>query len=141
MRRGADATMYARTLRQAALFDIPGQAVIATDATGRILLWNAAAEELYGWRAEEVLGRSIVEVTPTSLSRVEAADIMSRLAMGLSWSGTFHVQHKDGSTFHVRVMDTPVRNDAGELEGIIGISEREGGSEGADPRPGAPADR
>jgi PAS domain S-box-containing protein len=138
--------MSTRTLRQAAIFDIPGQAVIATDAEGRILLWNAAAEELYGWRAEEVLGRSIVEVTPTSLSRDEAGEIMRRLAKGVTWSGTFQVQHKDGSGFHVRVMDTPVRNAAGELEGIIGISARAEAAEefprkrpDADPRDGSPA--
>jgi PAS domain S-box-containing protein len=122
--------MDTRILRHAATFDIPGQAVIATDADGRILLWNRAAEDLYGWRAEEVLGRSILEVTPTNLSREEATDIMRRLADGFTWSGNFHVQHRDGSTFHVRVMDMPVRGDAGELVGIIGISARTGSAGG-----------
>lgn len=45
------------------LLDAIGQAIIATDLQGRIIYWNQAADELYGWTTEEVMGRPIVEVT------------------------------------------------------------------------------
>ena len=48
---------------QRRLFDAVGQAIIATDLPGRIIYWNQAAEELYGWTTEEVMGLPIVEVT------------------------------------------------------------------------------
>ena len=50
---------------QRRLLDAVGQAIIATDLQGRIIYWNRAAEELYGWSIEEVMGRPIVEVTPS----------------------------------------------------------------------------
>lgn len=127
--------MREQILQQALLFDIPGQAVIATDVEGSILSWNGAAETLYGWRAEEVLGRNVLEVTPTDLSRAEATAIMERLRTGATWSGRFLVQRKDGSCFEAHVMDTPVRDDAGELVGVIGISSQVEEPGGESPHP------
>ena len=51
---------------QAGLLDAVGQAVIATDLAGAITYWNRAAEQLYGWKAGEVLGRNVLEVTPSA---------------------------------------------------------------------------
>ena len=48
---------------QARLLDAVGQAVIATDLEGRILYWNRAAEEIYGWSSEEALGRRLRNLT------------------------------------------------------------------------------
>jgi PAS domain S-box-containing protein len=50
---------------QARLLDAVGQAIIATDPQGRIVYWNRAAQELYGWSKVEVMGRPIVAVTPS----------------------------------------------------------------------------
>lgn len=109
-------------VREAELFDIPGQAVIATDVAGAIHYWSAEAERLYGWSREEVLGRPITEVTPSDLSRDEAQLIMRQLRRGQSWSGSFQVKHRTGATFHARVVDVPVRDASGALVGIVGIS-------------------
>jgi PAS domain S-box-containing protein len=46
---------------QSEVLEAVGQAVIATDWEGKVLYWNRAAEDLYGWSAEEVLGRSVGE--------------------------------------------------------------------------------
>jgi PAS domain S-box-containing protein len=107
---------------QARLLDAVGQAIIATNPQGRIIYWNRAAEELYGWSKEEVMGRAIVEVTPSQEMLERAEEIMSELRAGRSWSGEFVVQRKDGSTFPVMVTDTPVHDEQGSLEGIIGVS-------------------
>ncbi|MBW3629801.1 MAG: PAS domain S-box protein [Gemmatimonadetes bacterium] len=106
----------------ALLFDTPTQAVIATTASGSIAYWNHRAQEVYGWRAEEVLGKNVVEVTPAVHAQDDAAAIMERLRAGLSWSGEFQVRHRDGSELKVFVQDFPVRNAQGELVGIIGVS-------------------
>jgi PAS domain S-box-containing protein len=54
---------------QAQLLDAVGQAVMATSLDGTIQYWNAAAEQLYGWRADEVIGKSIIEVTSAGYDR------------------------------------------------------------------------
>src|SRR5215208_1336284 len=107
---------------QARLLDAVGQAIIATDPQGRIVYWNRAAQELYGWSKVEVMGRPIVAVTPSEEMLERAEEIMSELRAGRSWSGEFVVQRKDGSSFPVMVTDTPVHDEQGNLEGIIGVS-------------------
>ena len=107
---------------QARLLDAVGQAIIATNPHGKIIYWNRAAEELYGWSKGEVMGRPIVEVTPSEEMLERAEEIMSELRAGRSWSGEFVVQRKDGSTFPAMVTDTPVHDEQGNLEGIIGVS-------------------
>jgi PAS domain S-box-containing protein len=107
---------------QARLLDAVGQAIIATNPQGTIIYWNRAAEELYGWSKEEVMGHPIVEVTPSEEMLKRAEEIMSELRAGRSWSGEFVVQRKDGSTFPAMVTDTPVHDEQGNLAGIIGVS-------------------
>jgi PAS domain S-box-containing protein len=98
-----------------------GHAVIATDPQGRVVLWNAAAEQLYGWPAADALGRDITEVTVPALSQEAAAEVMAALREGRSWSGGFPVQRLGGEVFHALVTDSGVYRD-GELIGIVGAS-------------------
>ena len=107
---------------QRRLLDAVGQAIIATDLQGRIIYWNRAAEELYGWSTEEVMGRPIVEVTPSEELLERAEEIMVELRAGRSWTGEFVVRRKDGSTFPAMVTDSPVYDEQGTLVSIIGVS-------------------
>lgn len=107
---------------QAQLLAAVGQAVIATDPEGKIIYWNHAAEALYGWPEHEVLGRDIVEVTPTEATREEAKQIIEHLLAGETWSGEFVVQHRDGTTFPAIVTDTPILDEHGRLIAVIGIT-------------------
>ena len=99
-----------------------GVAVIATDLDGYIIYWNRAAEHLYGWTADEVEGRSILDVTPSPDSRALAVAIFDRLTKGESWSGQFETRHKDGRRLLVDVTDSPIRDQHGKLTAIVGIS-------------------
>ena len=87
---------------QAQILEAVEQAIIVTDVDGRILYWNRAAEHLYGWQATEVIGRSILDVTPTAMSQEQAAEILPHLQHGEKWAGEFLVQHKNGSHFWAR---------------------------------------
>ncbi|HEY0025965.1 MAG TPA: PAS domain S-box protein [Longimicrobium sp.] len=117
-RDAADAALH----HQALLLDTVEQAVIATDLQGNITYWNRFAEELYGWKRHEVMGRSVVEVTPSEEMMQEAAKIMERLSRGESWSGQFPVRRRDGTTFMAQVTDTPICGPTGELVGVVGVS-------------------
>jgi PAS domain S-box-containing protein len=98
-----------------------GQAVIATQPDGTVVFWNAGAERLYGWTAEEACGLNIGELTVPAVSTEVAADIMAALRKGASWSGGFPVRRKDGTAFPALVTDSGIYRD-GELVGIVGIS-------------------
>ena len=111
-----------KTRFQADLLGAVGQAVIATDLEGRITYWNRSAQDLYGFSAEETMGRFVVDVIPSEAYRERAEEIMLQLRAGRSWSGEIEVRRKDGTTFPAMVTDTPVRDEQGNLVGIIGIS-------------------
>lgn len=98
-----------------------GQAVITTDPAGMIVYWNPAAERLYGWAAQEALGRDVATVTVSEVGQDVGAAIMAALRDGVPWSGGFPVQRKDGSTFPALVTDAGVYRE-GELVGIVGVS-------------------
>ena len=58
---------------QADLLDAVGQAIVSTDLAGRVTYWNRAAEALYGWTRDEVMGRPILDITPTPAGAEAAA--------------------------------------------------------------------
>nr|MBA3600598.1 PAS domain S-box protein [Acidobacteriota bacterium] len=64
---------------QAHLLDTVEQSVIATDLDGTVIYWNHFAGKLYGWTAEEAMGRSIMELTTPNIMAEQASEIMSLL--------------------------------------------------------------
>lgn len=103
------------------VLDALGHAVIVTDGEGRVVVWNAAAAELYGWSAEEAVGRPISDLTVPVIAQELAETIMATLATGSPWTGSFPVRTKDGTTFPALVTDTGLYRN-GELVGIVGVS-------------------
>ncbi|WP_457208905.1 PAS domain S-box protein [Nocardioides sp. P5_C9_2] len=98
-----------------------GQAVITTDPAGVVVYWNPAAEALYGWTAQEAIGRNIATLAIPDVAQEVGADIMAALRDGTSWSGGFPVRRKDGSMFPALVTDAGIYRD-GRLIGIVGVS-------------------
>ena len=110
------------TERYFALLEALTQAVIATDTAGTIIHWGKAAEKLYGWRAAEVIGKDILEVTPADVSREEGSRIMTLLMSGEAWSGEFSVRGRTGAPFLASVTDVPLVDGGGDVVGVIGVS-------------------
>lgn len=106
----------------AQMIDAIGDAVIVTDLNGVIQYWNQAAEKLYQWHANEVIGKNILKISPSEALRLQDEEIMQSLAKGETWASEFEVQCKDGSCFLAHITDVPIRNHKGEWIGIIGIS-------------------
>ena len=107
---------------QARLLDVVGQAVIATNLEGKVVYWNRAAEEIYGWSKEEVMDQTLSEFVIFEDLIEWAAEIRTALGEGDAWSGEVKVQRKDGTTFLAMVTSTPVHDERGILVGMIGVS-------------------
>jgi len=106
---------------QSRLLDTVEQAVIAIDATSRIIYWNRYAETLYGWTQSEVMGRSAVFLVPES-DRLEAVQVISYLQSVGSWTGEVTMQRKDGTTFTALLVNSPIYDEQGNWIGTVGIS-------------------
>lgn len=101
--------------------DLAGKAVIGTYADGTIVYWNEMAVTLYGWTAENALGKNVLDVTPTNRSLDEAAHIMEHMRAGRDWAGEFMVRRRDGTPMVVHVTTIPVR-DGDRVIGVVGVS-------------------
>ncbi|MBW3557187.1 MAG: PAS domain-containing protein, partial [Actinobacteria bacterium] len=74
-------------------------AVALVDPEGLVRYVNPAAERLYGFRTEEIVGQSALAFSVAPSDTARAADLMARLQQGESWSGRFPVTRPDGTRF------------------------------------------
>ena len=107
---------------QASLVANVSDALIATDLNQTINSWNHAAEELYGLRAEEVLGKQFDEVMHIAYVdqvREQVVDMLDRVGF---WQGEqLHHTH-DGRIINVLASVSYVRDSSGKRVGTVGIN-------------------
>src|SRR3954469_5945889 len=106
----------------APLLDAIAAAVIATDLDGRIFYWNTAAERLYGFGRQQMLGANVAELLIAPEDQEQGAQIMATVLRGETWSGIFQVRIAGGGSRSVRITDTPLLSD-GVVVGVIGVAE------------------
>ena len=97
-------------------------AVVATDRDSVIVSWNPAAERLFGYRIDEALGRSSIELAILPTDADTAAELAAHVFAGKPWEGSFPVVAKSGRTVLTRLTATPLRRPgAGEDGPIVGL--------------------
>ena len=97
-------------------------AIISKSLDGTILSWNPGAERLYGYAAEEVVGRPISVLVPPD-RRDELRGIVERLRRGERVEPYDTVRlRKDGRRVDVSVTVSPVRNAEGRVVGAAAIA-------------------
>jgi PAS domain S-box-containing protein len=108
--------------RLAAIIASSDDAIIGKTLDGTVTSWNEAAERLYGYAAEEVVGRPISVIVPPERAD-ELADILARLRRGerIDHFETVRVR-KDGSRIEVSVTISPVADAEGRLIGASTIT-------------------
>ncbi len=111
-----------------ALIDSSPLALVEFGLDTRIRLWNPAAERIFGWTGEEMLGRGGLPLAPPH-RRAEAEDLFARVAAGESVNDLETVRmRKDGSLVAVSIAAAPVRDASGSVTGNMvaytDISER-----------------
>jgi PAS domain S-box-containing protein len=100
-----------------AVIDSSPVALVEFGLDTQIRLWNPAAEHIFGWSQEEMLGRAGLPLAPPS-KRAEAEELFARVRAGESVSGYETVrQRKDGSLVEVSIASAPVRDRAGRVVG------------------------
>jgi PAS domain S-box-containing protein len=110
----------AQLRQQSALLDNAKDAITVRNLDNRIVYWNRAAETLYGWRRDEVLGRPIDDFLHAhNPARFTAAKEVA-LAKG-EWAGRFVKTTKDGRRVTVEANWTLVRDDRGAPVSIFAV--------------------
>jgi PAS domain S-box-containing protein len=97
-------------------------AIVSKTLDGVVTSWNPAAERLFGWKQQEMLGQSILRLIPEPL-HFEEQDILARLRGGerIERYETTRLR-KDGSPVAVSLTISPVRDSTGAVVGASKIA-------------------
>ena len=114
---GAEQAKAEGALRQlAAVVDACNDAIISKSLDGTILTWNKGAERIYGYTAQEAIGRSIAMLIPP-----EARDELPRILEGVRQGAAAERETvrvaKDGRRLQMCLTISPIRDDAGSIIG------------------------
>lgn len=93
-------TALATVEQQSRALDVAPTAIIVREKSGRIVLWNSAAERLYGWPRKEAIGRDAFLLLGGRLPR-DCEEIEAELERDGRWSGEGSHQRRDGVAFPV----------------------------------------
>jgi PAS domain S-box-containing protein len=108
--------------RLAAIVDSSEDAIIGKDDTGIITSWNSAAEKIFGYMAEEMIGLSILRILPEDRLQ-EEFEFLNRLKRG---EVVDHVETirktKNGKLIHVSLTISPIRDANGKVIGASKIA-------------------
>ena len=107
--------------RLAAIVDSAEDAIILRDLDGRVTVWNAGAERVFGYTAEEVLGRTLEFLEPAAAAGQLAAALRRQVAGESVHIAETRRLTRDGREIDISVDLFPVRNGAGEVIAVAGI--------------------
>lgn len=111
-----------RVMEQAALLNHAQEAIIACDPAGRIVFWNPGAERIYGWKAEEVIGRTLREEVQGSAHVDERLAARDELFRKGEWAGEWQHFTKDRREIIVESRCTLVRDEQGNHKATLIIN-------------------
>lgn len=103
-----------------ALIQASPLAIIAIDLNGRVQMWNSAAERIFGWRADEVIGKIPAYVAGDNLVEFELN--IARVTSGESLNNVeIQRTRRDGAILNLSLSTAPLRDENGQISGFIAI--------------------
>ncbi len=112
-----------------AVIEHAADAIIAFDTDRTVLLWNPAAERMFGWAAAEVVGRD-PQIIPEEL-RAEHNGVLDRVRSGGQISFATRRMRRDGGVLEVRIDTSALRDAVGEVIGWVNVCHRVGQDDAA----------
>ncbi|MGK5628947.1 SpoIIE family protein phosphatase, partial [Streptomyces sp. URMC 123] len=98
------------------LLDVLNVAAVVLDPRGRVVLWSPQAEELFGYSADEALGRYAARLLVHEEHLEMVVDLFAQvMERGQSWAGVFPIRHKDGSSRLLEFRNMRLRGQSGDF--------------------------
>lgn len=121
-RGGNELTGVHAAFHYAAIIESSDDAILSKDLNGVILSWNRAAERLFGYTAEEAVGKSVTILIPADRHNEEPM-ILERVRRGEKIDHYETIRRrKDGSLVDISITVSPIRNEKGEIVGASKIA-------------------
>ncbi len=107
---------------QAGLLQDVSDAIIATDNHNDIQAWNKAAERIYGWKAEETIGKNFHEVLKPEYRYQSREEVVEKLDREGAWSGEIIHHLRNGRQIPVQSTITILKDAAGGRSGLVSVN-------------------
>jgi PAS domain S-box-containing protein len=136
-RKRSEVAIHEATKVQKAILDQASYAIVSMTAAGAVLTFNPAAERMFGYKADELIGKALPQVVYDRVKLTEVARRMSeefgeeiepgfqvfatRARRNLPSEQEWDVKRKDGSVFPALISMTALRDKNGEVTGYIAI--------------------
>lgn len=95
------------------------EAIYTVDADRKILSWNKGAEELYGYKKEEVMGKEVMALLNTNVTRAELDGIMQEVSEMNFLRKELHRKTKQGKDVYVLTSSSAIRDEEGKVKGYM----------------------
>jgi PAS domain S-box-containing protein len=106
----------------AAIVDSSEDGIVSKTLEGIVTSWNKAAERLFGYTAQEMIGQSITKIIPPE-SQHEETEILAKIRAGERIERYEAVRiHKDGHRLYISLTISPVRDASGTIVGAAKIA-------------------
>jgi PAS domain S-box-containing protein len=97
------------------------EAVYSVTTNFHIRSWNKGAESLYGFTAEEAIGKQVFEIIRSRMPEEDLMSIRKQILKDGHWEGEQKDIRKDNTTIYVLASATATRNNAGKIEGYVSV--------------------
>lgn len=119
-RKEAEARLAATMRLLLAIVDGSPVPILTLDAEGTVTSWNSAAEAVFGWSADEAVGRTLPIVPPDRDG--EFRSFLADVLAGCAFAGREVTRRrKDGGLLEVSIAAAPLKDDAGVVTGVAAI--------------------
>ena len=119
-RKAAEKALRAANEALEVVYRCSNAAIVSLDRKGCVSFWNPAAEKMFGWTEEEVIGKTYPAVPDDKQKKYY--DYFEKKIDGMAFTDQEVLrQRKDGSRFYVSATSGPLRNEAGEVVGLISV--------------------
>jgi PAS domain S-box-containing protein len=121
-RKKAEESLREREAFQTAMISASPMAIISYSPDGHVKTWNKAAESIFGWREEEVLGK-FVPYMPKNQHREFSKFLESIVEGNMLSQVEVTRQHKNGSLIDVSISTAPIHDKESSLTAIMSVIE------------------
>jgi len=107
---------------QSDLLQNVSDAIIGCDLNFHITSWNPAAEQIYGWRMQEVIGKPVNDFLQTEYENPKQEQVLGKFLEQGAWTGEAIQKRKDGTWLTVLSSVSQVRDSTGKVIGVVAIN-------------------
>ncbi|MGV9345607.1 SpoIIE family protein phosphatase [Streptomyces spiralis] len=100
-----------------------GSAIVMFDERGTVVAWTRAAEQLVGYTAGDVVGRSAALILPSSAGAPAISAFIEECRARHGWWGTTAVRHRDGRTLDVSLRISMVSGQDGSVRWLASVTD------------------